>query len=216
MKKATSKITPSQITKAYAKTLTLKDLGETLKSTKSEIIFTELYNRTKNGMINYIFNIVKDKSHAKDLHTEVMVAVAKKIDLYNTKYHITTWMYRIAYTHACYHLRHTKDKITTPLSKFQDGEYSKLDGVLFRLEDTQGSSQEEYETGQAMLLKAAKELPLEYRQAIAYKYFEDMKIEDIAKKMKISVAKTKNLLNRGKAKLAESLKDTNIKQLMYS
>ena len=88
--------------------MTLKTLGTQFAQTKSEKSFNDLYGRIKPGLLRYINQIVKDGDIAEDLFSMVMSTAYNKIEQYNPKYHISTWIYRIAYTHSLMHLRNKK------------------------------------------------------------------------------------------------------------
>ena len=86
----------------------LKTLGHTFAETKSEKTFNDLYNRIKPGLRNYINQIVKDSDAAEDLFSMTMSIVYNKIHQYKPEYHISTWIYRIAYHEAIMFLRRKK------------------------------------------------------------------------------------------------------------
>jgi RNA polymerase sigma factor (sigma-70 family) len=97
---------------------TLKTLGLDFAETKSEKTFNDLYMRIKPGLLNYINQIVKDRDAAEDLFSMTMSIVYNKIDQYKPEYHISTWIYRIAYHEAIMFLRRKKRDATTTFSVF--------------------------------------------------------------------------------------------------
>ncbi len=104
----------------------LKDLGFKFKETRSEKTFTELYQRIRPGLYNYIFQVVKDHDDTENLISYVMSTVYNKIDTYDPKWHISTWIYRIAYTSACMELRYRKSRKTTNMSVLEMSENKNL------------------------------------------------------------------------------------------
>ena len=92
--------------------MTLKTIGLNFAETKTEKSFNDLYHRIKPGLLNYIYQIVKDRSTADDLFSMTMSIVYNRIDTYKPEYHISTWIYRIAYNEAIMHFRRQKrDKV---------------------------------------------------------------------------------------------------------
>ena len=80
--------------------MTLKLLGQQFSETKSEKAYNDLYHRIKPGLSNYIYQIVKDRNESEDLFSMTMAIVYNKIDQYKPEFHISTWIYRIAYHEA--------------------------------------------------------------------------------------------------------------------
>lgn len=194
------------------KPLSLKDLGYKYYETRSEKIFTELYNRIRPGIYNYIFQIVKDHDDTENLVSYTMTQVYNKIDSYDPKWHISTWIYRIAYTSACMELRYRKGRKTTTISTIESSENKNL---MSKMEfdsiedhrDVLEIAEEKYEEDQNLLLlhRAIDGLPEEYRSVIHDKFFNDLKYEEIAKKYDIPLHTVKNRVTRGKRLIREKI-----------
>lgn len=189
----------------------LKELGENFHKTRSEKDFTELYYRIKPGLFVYINNIVKDSDESNNILSHVMSSVYDKIDKYDPKWHISTWIYRIAYTHACMALRNRKSSKTTPLSAFEAGEnknwISKIEFDSFDEYKDHLIIQEEeakYNEGLSKLKSVLKNLPEEYRVVLEEKFFNDLKYNEIAEKLNLPLHTIKNRLARGKKLIKEA------------
>ena len=198
---------------------TLKVLGETFASTKSEKAFTELYHRIKPGLLIYVNNIVKDHAIAEHVVSAVMTSAYRKIDMYDPKWHISTWIYRIAYTHACGYLRSKKAKKTTSMSNFDsEDNRSRIDKMEFNSVDEfechliKNENDIEQKEKLFVIRKAVDSLPVEYRSIIEDKFFKDLKYKEIAANMQIPLHTVKNRINRGKTLLREALIDLNTKK----
>jgi RNA polymerase sigma-70 factor (ECF subfamily) len=194
------------------KELSLKELGIRYQETRSEKAFTELYHRIRPGLYNYIFQIVKDSDSANLLVSGVMTAVHEKIDQYDPKWHISTWIYRIAYTYACGELRFRNKRKTTPLSSFEETEnrnviskieHSMIDDFRDSIEIKEDKAEADAEV--LKLRKIVNSLPNEYRLVIEEKFFNDMKYEEIANKHKIPLHTVKNRVSRGKRIIKEQM-----------
>jgi RNA polymerase sigma-70 factor (ECF subfamily) len=198
--------------------MSLKTIGTEFKTTKSEKSFQVLYNRIAPGLKRYINQIVKDTDTTEDLFSMVMTVVYNKIDQYNPQYHISTWIYRIAYTHAMMHLRNTKRAATTNFSVF-DSYYENdrmTDKIMYtqiendHFEDdfqTLDEKEQEIENTVNTIHEAIDSLDPLYKEIVKDRLVLDMKYGDIAKKHKLPLHTIKNRISRGKRILQNSLKN---------
>src|SRR6056300_1646734 len=126
----------------------LKTLGHQFAETKSEKTFNDLYNRIKPGLRNYINKIVKDSDATEDLFSMTMSIVYNKIHQYKPEYHISTWIYRIAYHEAIMFLRRKKRDATTTFSVF-DSYYDSERGsekIMYNSMDNDELYEDDFET----------------------------------------------------------------------
>jgi RNA polymerase sigma-70 factor (ECF subfamily) len=194
------------------KELSLKDLGIMFKETRSQKAFAQLYHRIKPGLYNYVYQIVKDQDVTNHVVSAVMTSVNEKIDKYDPKWHISTWIYRIAYTHACGAIRSKKAQKTTPLSYFEGSEnknmaskieFDAIDDYRDSLEIKEDEMKQTEEN--LHLRKIVNELPEEYRVVIVEKFFNDLKYGEIAEKLELPLHTIKNRISRGKRLIKEKL-----------
>ena len=82
------------------KTTSYRELAENFLATRSEKDFNLLYKRVQPGLRNYIMNVVKDAEAAEDILANTLIKMWTKIDQYDPKYQITTWLYRIAFNES--------------------------------------------------------------------------------------------------------------------
>lgn len=195
---------------AKVKADSLKDLGFKFKTTRSEKAFKELYDRIRPGLYNYIYSIVKNTDDVENLISEVMTVAYNKIDTYDPKWHISTWIYRIAYTHSCMELRNRKKRKITFMTDVENSEnknllskieFDSIDGYvddLVAFED-----KKEHEDNLTRLRALFSTLPEDYRVVIEEKIFNDLKYEEIAEKLAIPLHTVKNRISRGKRILKE-------------
>lgn len=195
-----------------AKTASLKDLGIEFKETRSERVFTDLYHRLKPGLINYVFQIVKDYDMAHHIVSNVMSEVYNKIDKYDPKWHISTWIYRIAYTHACGYLRAKKAQKTVSLSAFDNDEnrnrlskieYASIEDYRDVLEKKEDEAAEKASNDN--IRSIVNNLPEEYRVVVVEKFYNDLKYDEIASKLNIPLHTVKNRISRGKRIIQDEL-----------
>jgi RNA polymerase sigma factor (sigma-70 family) len=195
-----------------AKETSLKELGILYKETQSERAFTELYHRIRPGLYNYILQIVKDSDTAHMLTSSVMAVVHEKIHQYDPKWHISTWIYRIAYTYACGELRGRKIRKTTPLSHFDNSEnknivsrieYSMIDDHRDSIEIREDKMEKDQYHNR--LRTIVNDLPDEYKTVIEERYFNDLQYNEISEKLNIPLHTVKNRISRGKRIIKEKM-----------
>jgi RNA polymerase sigma-70 factor (ECF subfamily) len=183
----------------------LKDLGIRFKETKSEKAFNDLYNRIRPGLFHYVNNILKSPEESDHVVSAVMSTVYDKIDTYDTKWHISTWIYRIAYTAACMELRYRGQRKTTPLSYFENSEnknwtskieYDAIENFADHL--VVQEEQNEHNAEMQKVRRVISKLPAEYRDVIHEKFYNELSYEDIHKKLDIPIHTVKNRVARGK------------------
>ena len=85
--------------------ITYRELTENYIASKSEKDYEALYNRLKPGLRSYIFNVVKDNEATDDILTNTLTKMWTKIEQFDPKYQITTWLYRIAFNECLGHIR---------------------------------------------------------------------------------------------------------------
>lgn len=183
----------------------LKDLGIKFKETRSERAFNELYHRIRPGLFHYVNNMLNNSEDTDHVVSAVMASVYDKIDQYDVKWHISTWIYRIAYTHACGKLRQRKASKTTPMSYFEYGENKNyIDKMEFESIENHTDhliikeEEAEYNDEIKKVRSIIETLPEEYREVIFEKFFNDLSYEEIHKKLSIPLHTVKNRVARGK------------------
>ena len=198
---------------------TLKTLGLDFAKTKSEKTFNDLYMRIKPGLLNYINQIVKDRDAAEDLFSMTMSIVYNKIEQYKPEYHISTWIYRIAYHEAIMFLRRKKREATTTFSVFDsyyDSErgsekimYNSIDNDQLYDEDflTKEEQEEKAQEVENAIFEAIENLDPLYSDIIKDRLINNMKYNDISNKYDLPLHTIKNRIARGKRILQSGLKE---------
>jgi RNA polymerase sigma-70 factor (ECF subfamily) len=198
---------------------TLKTLGLDFAETKSEKTFNDLYMRIKPGLLNYINQIVKDRDAAEDLFSMTMSIVYNKIDQYKPEYHISTWIYRIAYHEAIMFLRRKKRDATTTFSVFDsyyDSErgseklmYNNMNSDELYDEDfvTKEEKEEQLQQVENAIFEAIENLDPLYSNIIKDRLINNMKYNDMATKYDLPLHTIKNRIARGKRILQSGLKE---------
>lgn len=193
----------------------LKDLGARLKETRSEKTFNELYNRIRPGLYNYVYQILKNSDDTEGVISYAMSYVYNNMDKYDPKWHISTWIYRIAYTASCGVIRSRSKRKETHISDIEQSEnrnliskieFDSMDAYVDVLVEEENKAEEEGEI--LKLQQILDAMPNEYRSVLHEKYFNDLKYEEIAEKLNIPLHTVKNRVSRGKRIIESQLIDT--------
>ena len=192
---------------------TYKELALEFKTTRSDKVFTELYEKMRPGMRNYVYKIVKDWDSTDDIVSNTLTKVYFKIDQYNPDYQITTWAYRIAYNECIGWIRQRNRKVS--LSVFADKgiEASSSSRFVFQnpLNDSEipmteidhWEEEHEIEERDRLVKEAIHTLPTMYKRYMIERFLNHKSYNDIldmmGKKEKgVSLQTVKNRIFRGR------------------
>jgi RNA polymerase sigma factor (sigma-70 family) len=197
------------------KELSYRQLSENFINSKSEKDYNVLYQRVKPGLRNYIANVVKDNEATDDILTNTLTKMWTKIDQYDPKYQITTWLYRIAFNECLGWIRQRNRKYSIDAMKEYGIEisehYSHTSAHDLLIEIETKSEQDWIDEDDAIMnsyesaLKAIQELKPMYRDIIEDRLLNNMKYEDIADKYGVPLQTVKNRIRRGKILIQESM-----------
>jgi|TARA_B110000908_G_C10144829_1_gene398536 RNA polymerase sigma-70 factor (ECF subfamily) len=197
------------------KELSYRQLSENFITSKSEKDYNVLYQRVKPGLRNYIYNVVKDNDACEDILTNTLTKMWTKIDQYDPKYQITTWLYRIAFNECLGWIRQRNRKYSIDAMKEYGIEisehYSHTSAHDLLIEIETKSEQDWIDEDDAIMnsyesaLKAIQELKPMYRDIIEDRLLNNMKYEDIADKYGVPLQTVKNRIRRGKILIQESM-----------
>ena len=193
-----------------------KQLTNNFLQTKSDQDFAKLYNKIKPGLTSYIYKIVKDSEMAEDIAVNTLTKMWTKIEQYNPKYGITTWLYRIAFNDSLGYIK--KRNQTTSLSKLAEygvevnesgamsssikdlvNEYEEMTEQDYLEEDN--ALQEKYKK----TLDAMQNLKEMYRDILVDRMINNMKYDQLAIKYNLPLQTIKNRIRRGKALIVEAV-----------
>ena len=193
-----------------------REMTDNYIKSRSEEDFTTLFYRIKPGLTAYVKKIVKDHDIAEDIAVRTLTKMWTKIDQYNPKYQITTWLYRIAFNDSLGYInKRNKKSSLDQLSEF-GVEVNNTGSTNLSLGDAfedayQMTEQDFYDEDNELIekytsaLNAIQGLKEMYRDIIVDRLINNMKYYDIAEKHNISLQTVKNRIRRGKAIIAEKI-----------
>lgn len=158
--------------------------------------FVELYNSMYQKVYFLALSIVKDEYLAQDVVQETFINVYKSIHTLGNDMTFIAWINRITY-HCSLKMIAKNEEIPIENSLVEKeaphiNENGPLDVLL---------SREESKT----LMDYILALPPEYKVTMILRYYEGMKLEEIASSLECSVGTVKSRLNRGKKALRKRM-----------
>ncbi len=160
--------------------------------------FAELYALTYQHIYNYAGHYLRDPYLAQDAMQETYISALKNIRKIKEPSLFVAWLNQICF-HVCYDMSKKNDPgnetISTELMDILRDEHKYHDPVI---------SYEDKEEA-ADLQKAVSELPFNEQQVIVMRYYNDMKLEDIASAMNVSRSSVKRYLITGRERLARKM-----------
>lgn len=170
----------------------------------SQEALEEIFQRYRRAMLNYALRLLKTRADAEDVVGEVFYALTYKKQAYQPQVaKFSTWLYTIAHN-ACINRIRSRAKIVFLWAKRDkdSAQYEELD-----IPDTRELADErlEQEDSAAYVKKAVAKLPLEQREAIILRQYQDLSYEQIAQVLQCSVNKVKVLIFRARERLRQEL-----------
>lgn len=158
--------------------------------------FTELYGLTYNHIYNYSARYLKDEHLAYDAVQETYITAFKNLKGIKDPSLFVAWIKQICF-HTCYDMCQKSDNSYGIISPEQL-ELAKDDIVEHNPEENCEKNDEIEKLRQAI-----DELPFHEKQVIVLRYYNDMKLEEIAKALSISRSTVKRYLQSAKDKLSQ-------------
>lgn len=170
-----------------------------------ERAYKELVDKYQRALYFHILKMIKDKEQVHDLVQEVFVKAFDNLNIYNTNYAFSTWLYRIATNHTIDYLRKKKLQtlsINEPL-KTRDGE------MQMQIEDESAGTDRTIirKQRQEMVQKAIDELPDKYRKVIEMRHMEEKSYQEISEVLDVPLGTVKAHIFRARELLYKALKD---------
>lgn len=193
-----------------------REMTENYINTRSEESFTALFYRIKPGLTNYVKKIVKDADVAEDIAVNTLTKMWTKIDQYDPKYQITTWLYRIAFNESLGYINKRNKKTSLDALSDFGVEVNNAGSTNLTLNDmfedvNQMTEQDFLDEDNELIekytsaLNAMQGLKDMYKDIVVDRLVNNMKYDAIAEKYGVSLQTVKNRIRRGKALIAEQI-----------
>lgn len=160
-----------------------------------------LIEQYQHRLLRYLLHLTGNRAVAEDLFQEVWVRVLEKGHLYDGRNRFVTWLMSIGHNVAIDYLR---KRNPASLDEMQDPE----DGAPFEPQATGPSPFDEAAARQQqdILSEALEHVSPLFREVLVLRFQEQMKLEEIAKLIRIPVATVKTRIYRGVNALRPLLK----------
>lgn len=163
--------------------------------------FAELYALTYNRVYNYSRHYLRDDYLAQDAMQEIYIRVLKNITKLNDPSLFISWLNHISFN-VCYDMSTRKNAVTSHLAD---------DALLSLIQDENPGTNPENTIQKkdeySRLDRALDCLPFNEKQVLTMRYYNEMKLEDIAAAMDISRSSVKRYITSGLNKLQAMMKE---------
>lgn len=162
--------------------------------------FAELYALTYNKVYNYARHYLRDDFLAQDAVQEIYISVLKNIGKLKDPMLFIAWLNQISF-HVCFDI---SKKLIKP------GDTPLEDDILYTLCDEHPDSDPEHclieKDEHSRLQKALSVLSINERQCIIMKFYNHMKLDEIADALNISKSTVKRYIAHAETVLRKQLK----------
>ena len=148
-------------------------------------------------LYRYLLRIVRDPAAAEDLFQQTWLRVVERIGRYDPSRSFDAWLFSVAHNLAIDHLRRKQ-----PEGVGEESEYpaSSPHAVESLLSDERA----------AQVASAMASLPVVYRETLALRFEQEMKLEEIATAAAIPLSTVKSRLRRGLEEMRKRLESKGI------
>lgn len=162
---------------------------------KTEQLLTDCITENKENIYRLAYSYVKNKEDALDIVQDAIYKAMTSIELLKDTTAVKTWFYRIVVNTSLDFIR--KHKRVHPMDQ------EKLEFYVPGSEDSYADID---------LVRTVADLPSKYREVVVLRYFEDMKIEEVADVLHENVNTVKTRLYQALRLLRAKLKDISLKE----
>ncbi|HUJ30446.1 MAG TPA: sigma-70 family RNA polymerase sigma factor [Candidatus Acidoferrum sp.] len=164
---------------------------------------SELISRYQNRLYRYLLRLVREPATAEDLFQQTWLRVTEKIRGFDPARNFDAWLFTLARNLAIDHLRRIRpESLDEPLSDEPSAETA-ADRLVSR---ERAPFDDAVQRERASRIGAALTgLPMIYREVLALRFEEEMKIEEIAQVLGAPLSTVKSRLRRSLAELRQSL-----------
>lgn len=164
--------------------------------------FAELYAATYQKVYRFAYNYLKDEYLAQDALQETYILALKNLYTLKDSTLFISWLNQINFR-VCFNMHQKRKRYNKELSDYENNNTLKYIKHHVNAEGPEDLIVKIDE--QNYIMKKILDLPLDQSQAIVMKYYENMKLEEIAQIMDVSSSTVKRYLNHGRAALGQLL-----------
>jgi RNA polymerase sigma-70 factor, ECF subfamily len=159
-----------------------------------------LVQRYQHRLYRYLLRLVRQPAEAEDLFQQTWLRVAAQIRRFDPRRNFDAWLFTLARNLAIDHLRRVRPKSLDDASR-----ESSYMPVALRASDPPAVDAMISREHARFVASAMEELPVLYREVLALRFEEEMKLEEIAEVLDAPLSTVKSRLRRGLQNLRETL-----------
>ena len=174
--------------------------------TDDELEFQKIYKTFQPKIFRYISRLAGEHE-AEDLTQEVFIRVSQGLKTFRGESQLSTWIYRIATNAAVDRLRSPSFQLTTPKSFLSDstGEDEEQKDVLTGEKTPSAEQQLIRKEMNECIRDFVENLPENYRTVVVLSKLEQLKNDEIAEILGVTLDTVKIRLHRARARLKKEL-----------
>jgi len=152
--------------------------------------FGEIVRRWERKIFALCFGMLGREDEARDAAQEAFVAAYRNIGAFRGEAKVSSWLHRIAVNQCLT----TKRRAKTRSEEFLDEERHEEDRVFVAAAAYSPSNQTEQAERNVIVRQAVGSLPVDLRQVVVMKEFEDMTFQEISDTLEIPLSTVKSRL----------------------
>ena len=161
--------------------------------------FAELYAATYQKEYRFAFNYLKDEYLAQDALQETYITALKNLYKLRDSKLFVSWLNQINFR-ICFNMHRKQHRFDKEMYDYNNEHFqNRSSGQSNPEEQVVRVDEQEY------IMKKILDLPFTESQVIIMKYYQNMKLEEIAQVMEVSRSTVKRYLKTGRQKLEQSL-----------
>jgi RNA polymerase sigma-70 factor (ECF subfamily) len=171
-----------------------------------EEAFSQLYDRYRQRIFSTVYRIVQDTAESQDATQEVFIKLYRSMSEWNpSKAKFSTWLFRMTANHAIDCWRSKRRRLESQIPNDSDGEPVKDIAVDEAVLSSPLGALEQQESI-ARIRKCVDGLPDLQKKVFHLRYFQEMKLEEIAKMEECSLGTVKTSLFRATHSVRRALR----------
>ncbi len=157
--------------------------------------FDTLFLKYQDYVYNIVYGIVGRAEDARDVTQEVFVQVSRSLSSFRRGARFATWLYRIAVNRAVDAARSARSRRWLPLME-----------TLRATPDPRDNPAQvaERDAGRDAVQRVLLQLPIQHREVLVLKYYQDLPVEEIAEILGCSESAAKVRLHRARHHFKEA------------
>jgi len=176
----------------------------------SKIDTGQLVEEQSDYLLSFAMSKLQDLELAKDLVQDTFVSAITKLDSFENRSNIRTWLTSILNRKIIDHWRKAETRYTDPVSSFFDQEGKNKHWLEGKNADSVENIVDKISKDEVTLelYNCIEKLPEKWRGVIASKYLEEKVSDDICKEMEITSSNLWVIIHRAKLLLRDCLTKT--------